>query len=416
MLGNLLRGSVSAALGTVSTNPGPAPQAMNALGLELLAKGMPSDANALLSPYSIQTALAMTYAGAEGQTRAEMASILHYPADEAELHRSFAVLQKALEEVTKSTTERAERAKKVGGPSEPITLTVANRLFGESSYAFRPAFLTLVKDTYKAPLQAIGFTSNPADAIQTINGWVEQETRRRIRDLIPSGGLSADTRLVLVNAIYLKAPWVEEFSASATRPAPFHMKGGPAQDVPTMVHEGHYGYAQREGFSVLTIPYSGGDVQFLILLPDKRDGLGALEAKVTPELLAACADVGKSNLVLHLPKFRIEPPLFRLAQVLQTLGMKSAFDQPKGSANFDRMAPRKSDGYLYISEIFHKTFLALDEKGTEAAAATAVSMDLRAAMQKPEPIDLRVDHPFLFAVQHRLSGACLFLGRVTEPR
>jgi serpin B len=291
-------------------------------------------------------------------------------------------------------------------------------MFGEQSYEFRALFLSLVKDTYGAPLQTVDFTRNAAAAIQQINRWVEQQTHERIRDLIPPDGVNDETRLVLVNAIYLKAPWAEEFPASATKPAGFHVKGGQSQDVPTMARQGQFGYTQGDGFSAVTLPYSGGDIQFLILLPDAVNGLATLEAKATADLLASCANPPRSDMILHLPKFKIEPPLFKLGKVLQSLGMRSAFDLPKGSANFDRMALRKPEDYLFISEVFHKTFLTLDEKGTEAAAATAVAMMRAAAMvgPKPKPVEVRVDHPFLFAVQHRPSGACLFLGRVTDPR
>jgi serpin B len=418
VLSLLSRFLTSAGASVPPGSPAAAAQTVNALGLELLARGTAANANALLSPYSIQTALAMTFAGAAGDTRVEMAKVLHYAGDEAELHQSFAALQKALDEVAASTAERAELAKKHGGPSEPVTLTVANRLFGQEGYEFRAPFLALVEDTYGAPFQAMDFVRRSSDATKEINAWVEEKTRRRIRDLIPSDGLNQETRLVLVNAIYLKAPWVEEFSASATKPRPFHVGGGQAQDVPTMVRQSHFGYAQRDGFSVVTIPYSGGEVQFLVLLPDETNGLAALEAKLTPQLLVSCANPGMAEVILDLPKLKLEPPLFRLGKVLQSLGMKSAFDRPRGTANFDRMAPRKPNDYLYISEVFHKTFLTLDEKGTEAAAATAVAMmrATAALREKPKPIEVRVDHPFLFAVQHRPSGACLFLGRITDPR
>ncbi len=393
-----------------------AAQAINTLGLELLAKGTAPDANALLSPFSIQMALAMTFAGAAAGTRTEMARVLHYPADEAQLHQSFAALRKALEEVARTTAERAEQAKRHGGPSEPVTLTVANRLFGEKDCHFRAPFLLLVSNTYEAPLQLLDFAGNPAAATKEINLWVERQTRERISDLIPPDALDKDTRLVLVNAIYLKAPWAEEFRISATKPAPFHVKGGEARDVPTMTRQGQFGYVHRNGFIAITIPYSGGDVQFLILLPDETNGLSALESKVTPDLLASCSNSASAELILHLPKLKIAPPLFKLSKLLQSLGMHSAFDQPKGSANFDRMAPRKPDDYLFISEVFHKTFLSLDEKGTEAAAATAVAMMRASAMiQKAKPIEVHVDHPFLFAIQHRPSGACLFWGRITDP-
>jgi serpin B len=255
------------------------------------------------------------------------------------------------------------------------------------------------------------------DAAREINTWVEEKTSQRIRDLIPPDGLDRDTRLVLVNAIYLRAPWVEPFLESATKPRPFHVGGGPALEVPTMLRQGRLGYARRDGYSVVTIPYSGNDLHFLVLLPDATNGLAALEAKLTPELLAAAAGPTTAELILHLPRLKLEPPVFKLGRVLRTLGMRSAFDQPRGSANFDRMAPRRPDDYLRISEVFHKTFLALDEKGTEAAAATAVTMVrvTSVAVDQSKPIEVRVDHPFLFAIQHRPSGACLFLGRITDP-
>jgi serine protease inhibitor len=157
-------------------------------------------------------------------------------------------------------------------------------------------------------------------------------------------------------------------------------------------------------------------LQFVVILPDEPTGLAALEKQLTPKLLAEFAHTPVEKVVLHLPKFRLEPPTMALADHLQALGMKTAFDNPKHSANFDRMAPRQPSDYLYIGNVYHKTFLALDEKGTEAAAATAVAMMAGAAMPLKKPPEVRVDHPFIFAIQHVPSGACLFLGRVTDPR
>lgn len=413
-----LTNSIAAFFTSSASVAGAAAEAVNALGLDLLTKGQGAKANALLSPYSIQSALAMTYAGAAGDTRAEMARVLHYPDDEAGLHQSFAALQKALAEVAKQTAERAENAKKYGGPSEPVTLTVANRLFGQQGYEFRQPFLALVRDNYGAPLQLMDFVHKAPAARLEINAWVEDQTRQRIRDLIPPDGIDRETRLVLVNAIYLKAPWAEEFSTNLTKLRPFHINGGATQDVPTMERQDRFGYAERDGYRIVTLPYSGNDIQLLILLPNAVDGLAALEAKLTPYDLKLAATPGNADVKLQLPKFKLEPPLLRLSEALIGLGMKSAFNKPEGSANFDRMAPRKPDDYLKISEVFHKTFLELDEKGTEAAAATAVVM-MRVtsfAGKKPEPVEVRVDRPFLFAIQHRPSGACLFLGRVTDPR
>ena len=178
-----------------------------------------------------------------------------------------------------------------------------------------------------------------------------------------------------------------------------------------------FGYARREGCTVLTLPYSDGELQFLILLPDQLDGLADVEKKLDARLLADYAQSSPQEVMLYLPKFKLEPPTLSLGRELQALGMRSAFDQPLGSANFGLMAPRRPNDYLYLSEVFHKTFLALDERGTEVAAATAVVMATPSAVRpKPKPIEVRVDHPFLFAIQHRASGACLFLGRLSDPR
>ncbi|MHC1768587.1 MAG: serpin family protein [Verrucomicrobiia bacterium] len=413
---NIVPQGFAAPANSTAESIAPAALAVNALGLDLLAKGTTADSDALLSPYSIQTALAMTFAGAAGDTRNEMAKVLHYPEDEGGLHQSFAALRAALEEIATNTAADAEAARKEGGQVDPVVLTVANRLFGQQGYEFRQPFLSLTKDTYKAPLELLDFIQNAPAATRHINEWVEEQTRDRIRDLIPQDALDRDTRLVLVNAIYMKAPWASPFSELATRPAPFYVGGSEPQEVPMMTHRGTFGYARRDGLTVVTIPYLGGDLQFLILLPDARDGLSELEAKLTPDVLASCANPGRGNIILHLPKFKIEPPLFRLATVLQSLGMRSAFNVPRGSANFDRMAPRKPNDYLFISEVFHKTFLDLDEKGTEAAAATAVAMMRATSLPPRNPPEVRVDHPFFFAIQHRPSGACLFLGRVTDPR
>lgn len=395
----------------------PAANAVNALGLDLLAKGAGGNANALLSPYSIQSALAMTFAGAAGDTRTEMARVLHFPDDENTLHQSFADLRKALLQVAASTAELSRKTAASGGSIEPLTLSIANRLFGQQDYEFRKPFLDRVKDQYDAPLQLMDFIRNADQERQKINRWVEEQTRDRIRDLIPPKALSRDTRLVLVNAIHLKVPWADKFPDKATKPLPFLTGDGGPANVPTMRRVGTMGYAKRDGYQAITIPYVGGDMQLLVLLPDANDGLAAMEAKLTPEILAACANPEPSEIDLSLPKFKLEPPLMELSKVLIPLGIKSAFDRPQGSADFDRMAPRKPDDYLFISEVFHKTFLALDENGTEAAAATAVVMDRSLAfIEKPKPTEVRVDHPFLFAIQHRPSGACLFLGRITDPR
>ena len=242
----------SSIVAAAADSPSAAARAVNALGLDLMAKGTAANENALISPYSIQAALAMTYAGAAGVTHSEMAKVLHYPAGEPALHQSFAALQKALDEVTKTTTERAEKFKKFGGTSEPILLTVANRLFGQQGYDFRQSFLDFVKDSYGAPLQAMDFINKAQVERVKINAWVEQQTHQRIRDLIPEDGVNRETRLVLVNAVYMKAPWAEPFPEAATRALPFAVKGKESIKVPTMRRTEHLGYAKRDGYQVVT--------------------------------------------------------------------------------------------------------------------------------------------------------------------
>jgi serpin B len=396
--------------------PSPAVNAINSFGIDLLHKVAKPDANALISPYSIQSALAMAYAGAEGTTRDEMAKVLHYPKDESELHRSFATLRKELDAAIQQSAAESHRAKQYGQTNDPITLTVANRLFGQGGYDFRPPFLALVKDNYDAPFEPTDFINGSAAATKQINDWVEEQTRKRIRNVIPDGALNQLTRLVLVNAVYLKAPWAEKFPTDLTKSAAFRVNGGKGIEVPMMGQREEFASGKGSGFSVLMLPYSDYQFVFLIVLPDKMDGLTSVEARLSPRLNLESVKMEKCDVTLHMPKFNIEPPLIPLGQTLQALGMKSAFDKPQGSANFERMAPRRPNDYLALSEVYHKTFLKLDEEGTEAAAATVLMAITAGIHEPPKQVTVNVDHPFLFAIRHEPSGAILFLGHVTDPR
>ena len=405
------------AMAHATTNFDLAAKATNGLAVDLHRKLATQNENLCVSPYSIESALAMTFAGADGDTRAEMARVLHFASDSSNVAPSFALLQHSLEEMSVKTAELVKKSEEFGSPTEPITLNIANRLFAQKDYDFRQDFLSLVKQNYGAAFEPMDFTTNPAAAAQHINKWVADQTREKIRDLIPENALNKLTRLVLANALYLKAPWADAFSEKTTQPEPFHVRGGTPVNVPMMRKTARFGYAKRQGFSAVSIPYVGDDLQFLVFLPDEVNGLSAVESKLTADILAECANLQAQDIDLHLPKFKLEPPTIALAETLQALGMKSAFNIPQGSANFDKMAPRKPNDYLYISNVFHKTFIAVDEKGTEAAAATAVVMMRATAMRpKPPPIEVKVDRPFIYAIQHVPSGLCVFLGRVTDPR
>jgi serine protease inhibitor len=411
-------GALVVGMANGATNFDLATKATNELAIDLHRQLATGDSNLCVSPYSIETALAMTFAGADGETRSEMARVLHLSND-PNVFASFSSLQNSLQEMSAKTAELAKQSKKFGGQSEPITLNIANRLFAQKGYNFRENFLSLVKQNFGGAFEPIDFTADPAAATQHINKWVAEQTRDRIRDLIPGGALDETTRMVLANALYLKAPWADPFTGNATQPEPFHVRGGSPVDVPTMRKtDKHFGYAKRDGFTAVSLPYVGNELQFLVLIPDDVAGLRQFESKLTAGVLAECAKLQTRDVDLHLPKFKIEPPTITLAEKLEALGMKTAFNHPKGSANFDRMAPRKPDDYLYISQVFHKTFIAVDEKGTEAAAATAVAMMAATALRSPPPppIEVKVDRPFVYAIQHIPSGVCLFLGRATDPR
>jgi serpin B len=394
-----------------------AASAVNSIGVDLLHQTARANENALLSPYSIETALAMTYAGSDGKTREEMARVLRLSGDDAGVAKAFAELQTQLDEIVRNSQQQADQMKKYGRTNDVLQLNVANRLFGEQHYTFRPAFLDRLKTDFGAPFQPMDFRHHSTAATKTINDWVTEKTKDRIQNLVPAGALNGVTRLVLVNALYMKAPWAEPFQEQATRPLPFHVRGGEAADVPTMNIQKTFGYARANGVTIVSLPYQNRELQFLIILPDDTNGLGAVEAGLTADQLAGWASLPNQNVKLFLPKFKMQPPTLPLGNALQKLGMTTAFDKPPGSANFDRMAPRLPNDYLAISDVFHKTFISVDEKGTEAAAATAAVMMQRKAEMRPlEPVEVKVGHPFIFAIQHRTSGACLFLGHVVDPR
>lgn len=300
-----------------AATPETAVQAVNAFGLDL-HRQMPKEGNLCLSPYSIQSALGMTYLGASGATQEEMARVLHLPADKAALGESFAALNAALAEAQQKSAKEVAESKKHGGPSEALKLHVANRLFGQKGYEFRKPFLSGVQSHFGARMEIMNFLKGHDNARREINGWVESQTQKRIANLIPEGGLSEDTRLVLVNALYFKAAWQSEFSAHATAPMAFHAEGDKTTiEVPTMTQRMQMRYENGRGFQAVTLPYAGNDLHFLLIVPDNVSGVSEVEKKLTPGTLLACAKAKYREVILHLPKFKIAPPTVPLGEVLQ---------------------------------------------------------------------------------------------------
>jgi serpin B len=300
-------------------------------------------------------------------------------------------------------------------PSRPIVFRIANRLFGEKTYRFEPAYLEATKTAFGAALEPVDFHHAAEGARILINGWVEEKTEKRIRNLVPPNGVNRETRLVLVNAIYFLGDWADPFKKEATTTQPFSVSASAKKDVPTMHAAEHFRFAARDGWKAVELPYKGGSMSMLVVLPDAVDGLSALETSLTTEKLDGIVkSMSPARVYVSLPKFEIDPTgSLPLGDVLQGLGMKAAFSS--ATADFTGMAnPPNPADRLFISQVFHKAFVKVDEKGTEAAAATAVVMERAGALpQKTE--EFKADHPFLFVIRDNASGLILFMGRVADP-
>lgn len=387
-----------------------AARANNGFGLNLYREMAAREGNLCLSPFSILTALGMTGTGAAGDTLAEMEKALHCPGKLSQLSTSLSIL---LEDFGKrkeqaAALDRKNPPRKNGGPS--FDLTVTNSLFGQEGYPFRKKFLTTLEKLYQAPLQFADFRNDAAKERARINKWVSTRTNERIQELLPKGSLDNSTSLVLVNALYFKAGWRYPFPKSATKPAPFHIAPDRAIETPTMHTTKRFGYSREDGYTAVSLPYSQ-NFAMLALLPDEIDGLPALEKTLSAEKLTALSRLPARQVALHLPKFRIEGDTIALTNPLKKLGMSLAFAR---SADFSLMTsdPRG----LSIDEVYHKTFIAVDEKGTEAAAATAVSMITRSLARPEKPVEVRLNRPFLYAIVDTRTQTALFLGRIVDPR
>jgi serpin B len=348
------------------------------------------------SPYSVSTALAMTYAGTAGTTETQMAKVLHFTIPESNLHPAFNVLRNLL-----TVSER----------TPGFQLRVANRLWGQTGFHFLPEFLHVTNANYGADLGLLDF-KQPEAARKTINSWIEEQTDRKIQNLLAPGVIDANTRLVLTNAIYFKARWMHEFSKTATSDAPFHTLDSQQITVPTMHQSHRLRYSATDEVQILELPYAeGGSLCMLILLPRKTDGLSDLEKLLTSENLQKwSSDLQSRPVNVHLPRFTMTSE-FSLKDVLESMGMSLAFSD---KADFSRMSTEEQ---LSISAVIHKAFVDVNEEGTEAAAATGVAMRATAAISSPEePVEFRADHPFVFLIRDNRSQSILFLGRLVNPK
>ena len=353
--------------------------------------------NLFYSPYSISLALVMTYAGARGETAQQMADTLHFTLSQNRLHPAFNSLDLEL-------ARRGEGAK--GKDGERFRLNIVNAIWGQKDYEFLSDFLDLLAENYGAGLRILDFASAPEESRITINNWVSDQTEGRIEDLIPQGLIDALTRLVLTNAIYFNAAWEYPFNEDVTKDRPFYLLDGSEVSVPMMSQTETFGYAEGDEYQAVELPYDGGELSMVILLP--RDGqFEAFEDVMDTQLVdGIIGRLEHRQVILAMPRFEFESS-FSLGETLAAMGMPIAFS---GGADFSGMTGNRD---LFIADVIHKAFVSVDEAGTEAAAATAVVMEMSAP--PGTPVEVTVDHPFIFLIHDIQTGAILFVGLVIDP-
>jgi serpin B len=375
--------------------------------------------NLFFSPLGISQAMAMTYVGAGGQTKAEMREALNVPLGRDKQDKLLPWDVDDLAAAYKHLNARLRSERRARGRFQ---IQIDNALWGPKGAKFKKPFAGMVTGQFGCKLQSLNF-AQPERAAKTINDWIAQHTLDKTTDLVPADSLNKDTGLVLTNAIYFRAAWLRPFQADGTKKADFHLDAQKSVQADMMAQTAVFKYAQVDGVSVLELPYVDKDTAMVVLLPEKRDGLAELEKKLgKPPVRDAATTPGEESpsvldgylkkLEIHevhvvLPKFKFSSEV-ALADTLKAMGMKSAFDGEKGKADFSGM----SDRPLYISAVQHKTYVDVDEQGTEATAATAVVIPTA----EDEPVkEFVADHPFIFLIRDNDSGSLLFMGRVADP-
>lgn len=348
--------------------------------------------NIFYSPYSISTALTMTYEGAKGTTADEMQKVLHIPTDSDKRKQDFKELYENLNKADKE-----------------YKLSTANALWAEKTYNFLDEYKNTILNYYGGETTNLDFKNKPEDSRVTINNWVEEQTNDKIKDLIPSGLINSMTRMVLTNAIYFKADWILPFEKESTHDEDFTLSDNSKIKVKMMHQINDFNYAEDNKIQILEMNYKGNDLSMLIILPKSNNIKDAEDSFANINELKNSLKSEKVS--VSLPKFKFETK-YMMANTLSEIGMPTAFSP--GDADFSGMDGTRN---LYISEVVHQAFVAVDENGTEAAAATAVIMYETSipTTPEPEPKIFKADHPFIFLIQDKNSGEILFMGRVEKP-
>jgi serpin B len=356
------------------------------------------DGNLFYSPYSISEALAMTYGGARGETEKQMAAAMRFQLAQSQLHPAFNSLDILL-------AKRGEGAKAKDGKG--FRLNVVNAIWGQKDFKFTDSYLDLLAQNYGAGMRIVDYIKQSEPARQTINQWVSDQTEGKIKDLLPQGSVTPDTRLVLTNAIYFNAAWANQFEKNMTQDGQFNLLNGSTITVPMMRQQESFRYGESAGYQAVELAYDGNELSMIILLP-KADSFNDFEKSLTGAQLKTILDnMNYCEVKLSMPKFTVNSE-FNLNQALSDLGMPLAFSPSE--ADFSGMDGNRD---LYISDVIHKAFVSVDEAGTEAAAATGVIMKTTA--MPLEVKQMTIDHPFIYLIRDNPTGTVLFMGRVMNP-
>jgi serpin B len=354
--------------------------------------------NLFYSPYSISLALAMTYAGARGETKQQMADVLHFTLDDESLHAAFNKL--ALE-----LASRSEVPEDYYG--EGFQLNIANALWGQKDYKFLSEFLDVLAENYDAGIRLVDFKKEFEEARIIINNWVSEQTEGRIEEVLPEGSINNQVRFVLTNAIYFSANWRFQFEEEDTYDDIFYLLDGSEVTVPMMHQTDYLGYAKGDGYQAVELPYDTGELSMVIILPEKgsfEEFENSLDTGLLDEIIGGIEK--NTQVVLTMPRFEFESE-FSLKEVLEAMDMTDAFycDEADFSGITDGDTP-------WLDDVIHKAFVSVDEEGTEAAASSLV---IGVSGISPEPPEVNIDHPFIFLIRDIETDTILFIGRVMNP-
>lgn len=370
-----------------------ATEAVNSFALDLFKLYSEEKENIFFSPQSISMAMAMLYEGARGRTAEEIASVFYFPLNDQQRRQEFSSLYQL-----------------INRPDEDYRLHTANALWLAKDYPFEQEFLGVIEDYYHGKTELLDFINKPEDSRIIINSWIEEKTEKRIKEAIGPGILSEITRLVITNAIYFKGSWLFEFDKENTRQAAFYTAPGRETKVEMMQLLGEkFNYAETGNAQILELPYDGEGLSMIFILPKDSRMEEVVNDLSRQNLQAWKESMEKREVRAYIPKFKMETS-YDMKDDLSSMGMPTVFDY---SADLSGITKKEN---LFVDKVIHKTFLEVDEEGTEAAAVTIIVAPLSVSIDEPPPIPVfRADRPFIFSIQDRESGLILFMGRMADP-